>query len=124
MSGARGLISSAPMLPWQIHAPLLTYSKALPSPQSLHGRLPNFPSTRSVPCPAEASMRSSFDIETKIVLGVAAYGHSFTVNKDVAITNSQLAPYPTFVKSPQPPGEGETADTKSEWFNTGKYGAF
>ena len=48
MSGARGLISSAPMLPWQIHAPLLTYSKALSNPQSQHGRLPNSPSTRSV----------------------------------------------------------------------------
>lgn len=49
----------------------------------------------------------------KIVLGVAAYGHSYSVSKNVAITNSQLAPYPTFVKSPQPPGEGETADTKT-----------
>lgn len=49
----------------------------------------------------------------KLVLGVAAYGHSFSVSKNIAVVNSQLAPYPTFVKSPQTPGEGETADTKT-----------
>ena len=51
------------------------------------------------------------------MLGVAAYGHSYSVSKGDAIKKSQLAPYPPFVKSPQPPGEGETANTKSEWFN-------
>jgi hypothetical protein len=123
MSGVRGPMSLAPMLPWQIHAPLLTCSKALSSPQLQHGRLLSSPSTRYVTYPTEVDIGSSFDDETQIVLGVAAYGHSFNVPKDVAIVNSQLAPYPTFVKSPQPPGEGETADTKSECFNTGSYGA-
>ena len=42
----------------------------------------------------------------KIILGVAAYGHSFHVNKSSALDASgKLVPYPPFDKSQQPAGD-------------------
>ncbi len=41
----------------------------------------------------------------KIVLGVAAYGHSFSVNKTEAFNGSSLALYPAFTKADGPVGD-------------------
>lgn len=41
----------------------------------------------------------------KIVLGVAAYGHSFTVNQSSALTGNQLNIYTSFDKYNIPPGD-------------------
>ncbi|KAF8624904.1 hypothetical protein AX15_005648, partial [Amanita polypyramis BW_CC] len=49
----------------------------------------------------------------KILLGVPAYGHSFSVEKSAAVVNNQLVVYAQFNKDLQPPGEGETAGTNS-----------
>ncbi|EDR01922.1 glycoside hydrolase family 18 protein [Laccaria bicolor S238N-H82] len=49
----------------------------------------------------------------KIALGVAAYGHSFSVANSAAVVNNQLAAYPAFSKAAQPAGEGETSTTST-----------
>ncbi|KAF8732608.1 hypothetical protein AX14_004156 [Amanita brunnescens Koide BX004] len=49
----------------------------------------------------------------QILLGVPAYGHSFSVAPSAAVSNNALALYPAFDKSYQPPGEGETNSTSS-----------
>ncbi|GJJ11377.1 hypothetical protein Clacol_005609 [Clathrus columnatus] len=41
----------------------------------------------------------------KIVLGVASYGHSFSVTPQNAIQNGKLVPYPSFSASNQPAGD-------------------
>lgn len=49
----------------------------------------------------------------KILLGVPAYGHSFSVSQNAAVVNNKLALYPAFNKGSQPPGEGETSGTST-----------
>jgi chitinase len=41
----------------------------------------------------------------QIVLGLASYGHSFTVTQQAAIQNGQLVPYPPFDNTHQPIGD-------------------
>jgi chitinase len=41
----------------------------------------------------------------QIVLGVPAYGHSFSVSTSAALSGSTLVPYPTFDKANQPAGD-------------------
>lgn len=49
----------------------------------------------------------------QILLGVPAYGHSYSVSQSAAVSNNALTLYPSFDKSYQPPGEGETNSTSS-----------
>lgn len=79
---------------------------------------PNAPLFDSCAPTAEGSGQSAVKAWTgagfpanKIVLGVAAYGHSFSVAQSVAVVNGALGMYPTFNKAMQPPGQGETAST-------------
>jgi chitinase len=41
----------------------------------------------------------------QILLGVASYGHSFSVANTNALQNGALVPYPAFNKANQPPGD-------------------
>lgn len=43
--------------------------------------------------------------KSKLVLGVASYGHSFSVPNSAAVQNGALVPYPAFDKSNQPAGD-------------------
>jgi len=56
----------------------------------------------------------------QIVLGVAAYGHSFHVNTSAALDSSNnLVPYPPFDKALQPLGDSdEVGASPSEFFRT------
>ncbi|KAK2461021.1 hypothetical protein APHAL10511_006962 [Amanita phalloides] len=50
----------------------------------------------------------------QIVLGVAAYGHSFSVDNSAAVVNNALSLYPAFNKYHQPLGQGETNTTTTD----------
>ncbi|KAF8344633.1 endochitinase [Amanita rubescens] len=75
---------------------------------------PNSPLYDSCAAPANQVGSASSEVNAwqaagmpldKIVLGVAAYGHSFSVNKTAAFNGSSLALYPAFDKADQPAGD-------------------
>lgn len=107
MSGALGLPVLAPTHLWTIPAHLRKPGR--PFQPSRRGRVLSSLRTR---CTSLISYVGHIILKicVQIVLGVAAYGHSFHVNTSAALGGSStLTPYPPFDKAQQPLGDSDLA---------------